>query len=123
MLLFLYRKKDITHAEFRDHYEYIHVPLARELTGSLFPSLHVRRYIERSPDGEPNVLIGEKSGRECDVVVEVAFANKEASQAFFAATNSGEIQERLKKDGAQFLDWDMMRVVKVGDAFETRRES
>lgn len=122
LLLFLYRKDGITHAEFRDHYEYIHIPLTRELTGSLFPSLHSRRYIERSPDGEPNVLVGNKSGDECDAVVEVAFRDEEAAQAFFAATNNGEIEERLRKDIAQFLNRERMRVVKIGESFETRRD-
>ncbi|GJC80867.1 hypothetical protein ColLi_03705 [Colletotrichum liriopes] len=122
LLLFIYRKKGITHAEFRDHYEYIHVPLTRELTGSLFPSLHSRRYIERSSEGEPNVLIGDKTEQECDAVVEVAFKDEEAAQAFFAATNTGEVEERLRKDTAQFLDREKLRILKIGDAFETRRE-
>ncbi|KAJ0165226.1 hypothetical protein CTA2_11953 [Colletotrichum tanaceti] len=124
LLLFLYRKDGITHAEFRDHYEYIHIPLTRELTGSLFPSLHARRYIERSPDGGANVLVGDKSaaGDECDAVVEIAFRDEEAARAFFAATNNGEVEDRLRKDTAHFLDRERMRVVKIGESFETRRD-
>ncbi|OLN85655.1 hypothetical protein CCHL11_08308 [Colletotrichum chlorophyti] len=121
LLVYLYRKKGISHAEFRDHYEYIHIPLTRELTGSLFPSLHARRYIERSqPEDKPVVLIGDKSLDEYDAVVDVAFKNEEAAQAFFAATNSGKVAERLRKDNEQFLDWQRVRIVKVGDVFETR---
>ncbi|GKT46856.1 uncharacterized protein ColSpa_07037 [Colletotrichum spaethianum] len=107
LVLFLYRKEGITHAE--------------ELTGSLFPSIHSRRYIERSSEGQPNVLIGDKSGQECDAVVEIAFKDEEAAQAFFAATNAGETQQRLRKDTAQFLDGEKLRMVKVGEAFETHR--
>ncbi|KAI3536152.1 HypE protein [Colletotrichum abscissum] len=122
LVLFLYRKKDITHAEFRDHYEYIHIPLTRELTGSRFPSLHSRRYIERSPKDEPTVLIGKSTGEEPDAVVEIGFKNEEAAQAFFDVTNSGEVEERLRKDNAQFLDWERLKIMRIGDVFETRRE-
>lgn len=127
MLLYLHRKEGISHAEFKDHYEYIHIPLTRELTGSLFPSLHARRYIARAPaeDGSgdaPVVLVGDKTADECDAVVEVAFKDEEAAQAFFAATNSGEVGERLRKDNEQFLDWSKLKIMRISETFETRRE-
>ncbi|KAF4429529.1 hypothetical protein CFRS1_v014513 [Colletotrichum fructicola] len=107
MLIFLHRKEGLSHAEFKDHYENVHVPLTKELTGSLFPMLHSRRYIARSPDdGKPMVLAGAKGEDEADAVVEVAFKDEAAAQAFFAATNSGEAMERLKKDNEQFLNWE-----------------
>ncbi|KAL0931205.1 uncharacterized protein CTRU02_213940 [Colletotrichum truncatum] len=124
MLLFLHRKEGITHAEFKDHYEYVHVPLTRELTGSLFPLLHSRKYIERSPDdGKPVVLMGENVEHEADAVVEVVFKDDDAAQAFFAATNSGEAAERLKMDTDQFLDRGKIRAVKISGSFETREET
>ncbi|KAF9877512.1 hypothetical protein CkaCkLH20_05212 [Colletotrichum karsti] len=114
----------MTHAEFKDHYENVHVPLTRELTGSLFPSLHARRYIERSPeDGKPVVLVGAKVDEEADAVVEVAFKDEQAAQAFFAATNTGEAMERLKEDNAKFLAWEKVRILKVSEMFETRGDA
>ncbi|KAJ0285227.1 hypothetical protein COL940_003644 [Colletotrichum noveboracense] len=117
MLIFLHRKEGRSHAEFRDHYENVHVPLTKELTGSLFPMLHSRRYIERSPDdGKAMVLAGAKGEDEADAVVEVAFKDEAAAQAFFAATNSGEAMERLKKDNEQFLNWEKVRILKISEA-------
>ncbi|KAK2012366.1 hype protein [Colletotrichum eremochloae] len=128
LLLFLYRKEGMTHAEFKDHYEYIHIPLARELTGSLFPSFHLRRYIERSPPevtftALPTAGNAAPGGpEECDAVVEFGFADEGAAQAFFEAIGTGTVEERLRKDTEQFLNWNRTRMVKVADALETRRE-
>ncbi|KAI8196649.1 Alkaline ceramidase YDC1 [Colletotrichum sp. SAR 10_70] len=116
MLIFLHRKEGLSHAEFKDHYENVHVPLTKELTGSLFPMLHSRRYIERSlDDGKAMVLAGAKGEDEADAVVEVAFKDEAAAQAFFAATNSGEAMERLKKDNEQFLNWEKLRILKISE--------
>ncbi|EQB48897.1 HypE protein [Colletotrichum gloeosporioides Cg-14] len=116
MLIFLHRKEGLSHAEFKDHYENVHVPLTKELTGSLFPMLHSRRYIERSPDdGKAMVLAGAKGEDEADAVVEVAFKDEAAAQAFFAATNSGEAMDRLKKDNEQFLNWEKLRILKISE--------
>ncbi|KAF4876862.1 hypothetical protein CGCSCA1_v003965 [Colletotrichum siamense] len=124
MLIFLHRKEGLSHAEFKDHYENVHVPLTKELTGSLFPMLHSRRYIERSPDdGKAMVLAGAKGEDEADAVVEVAFKDEAAAQAFFAATNSGEAMERLKKDNEQFLNWGKLRILKISEVCETRGDS
>ncbi|KAI8236629.1 Alkaline ceramidase YDC1 [Colletotrichum sp. SAR 10_99] len=121
MLIFLHRKEGLSHAEFKDHYENVHVPLTKELTGSLFPMLHSRRYIQRSPeDGKPMVLAGAKGEDEADAVVEVAFKDEAAAQAFFAATNSGEAMERLKKDNEQFLNWEKLRILKISEASKYR---
>ncbi|KAF6832681.1 hypothetical protein CMUS01_06831 [Colletotrichum musicola] len=123
LIIFLHRKPGTTHAEFRDHYEYVHIPLTRELTGSLFPTLHARRYIDQGA-----ALMGggddKKEGEtEADAVVEVAFRDEQAAQAFFAATNAGEAAERLRKDNEQFLDWQRVKVLKVSEAFETRGDA
>ncbi|KAF6799398.1 hypothetical protein CSOJ01_12541 [Colletotrichum sojae] len=113
LIIFLHRKPGTTHAEFRDHYEYVHIPLTRELTGSLFPTLHARRYIDQGA-----ALMGGEA--EADAVVEVAFRDEAAAQAFFAAANAGEAAERLRKDNEQFLDWQRVKVLRVSESFETR---
>ncbi|TDZ35225.1 hypothetical protein CTRI78_v011518 [Colletotrichum trifolii] len=121
MLIYLHRKPGTTHAEFKDHYENVHVPLTRELTGSLFPQLHSRRYIERSADDDKAVvLVGSKEHEDADAIVEVAFKDEAAAQAFFGATNTGEARERLEEDNEKFLNWEKVRILKISDVCETR---
>lgn len=125
LLIFLHRKPGTTHAEFRDHYERVHIPLTRELTGSSFPSLHARRYVDQAASAALMPSSGSANNKEseADAVVEVAFRDERAAQAFFAATNAGEAAERLRRDNEQFLDWERVKVLKVSEVCETRGDA
>ena len=98
LILFVRRRPDLTHDEFKSRYESGHAPLAR----SVLPLLrnYVRNYLSRMPGGpEP----------EYDVVTEFWFdslADLEETVRW-AGTEEGQV---LARDEAEFMDRSSMRV-------------
>ena len=119
-------------AEFQTHYDTKHVPMLQRLTGSAFPTSHVRRYIEReifetTPEGAtqrnsrtPAVVIwGKQSDFDYDVLAEMTFADQAAFGAFGAALNAPENAKELAAMEESFLDTTQNCAVVVGNVSET----
>ena len=103
VLIFSSRKAGTNPAEFQECYDTKHVPLLKRLTGSAFPTSHIRRYVARqpaetSPEGAtqrnsrfPAVVIwGKQSDFDYDVIAELTFPDPVAFQAFGAALMAPE---------------------------------
>lgn len=113
VLIFASRKPGTTPQEFRDHYEGIHMPLVKELTGDHFPQIHRRRYIhraegkgdtERNPNHPATVLLGTQADFDYDVVGELIFPDATASRAFLGAMQNPETAGPINADAEKFVD-------------------
>lgn len=132
VLIFVYRKHDISPAAFKDHLENTHVPLLESIGGDHFPKVYVRRYIQRSEHatfsahaGTTNVtypatvLRGTQTDFEYDAISEMRFEDEQAFQAFFALVSSEEAAKRIAEDEEMFIDRERLRGVVVGDIVVT----
>lgn len=131
VVLFAYRKPGMSPEAFRDHYETVHVPLMKELGGSLFPVSHTRQYISRTkahfPDAEqpyPPVLIsGSPSDFSYDAITEMVFEAKDDFLKFSAILASPEVAPKVAQDCGAFLDMTRApSMVVMEPKCETRRD-
>ncbi|KAB8256545.1 EthD domain-containing protein [Aspergillus pseudonomiae] len=123
-LLYVTRKSGTTPAEFRAHYETVHIPLIQKLTGADFPLSHRRVYPARPVPGEDNsfpatVLIGAQEDFTFDVVVEVTFRDEAACKVFTARRQEPGTKELVDADEEKFLDPTKFKAVVLGEVQET----
>jgi uncharacterized protein (TIGR02118 family) len=107
IVMMVRRRSDLTHEQFRDHYEKVHAPLAQ----SLFTTLrgYVRNYAQ-------NTLAGAETG--FDVITELWFDDEQGWKEAVAAmaTPGGQA---LQMDEESFMDRPAtvaMRVQEFGSA-------
>jgi len=94
VLGFLSMKDGMEMQEFIDYYEYHHVPLICSLAPT--PIVYKRRYVRQEEN-----LASEGGAVDFDVITELAFADREAFQAWMAhLLASGKVAA----DEAKFLD-------------------
>lgn len=107
------RRQDITPEQYRDHYENVHIPLMKNLTGDTFPVSHVRHYVKRTedPNGSADlpfpadVLMGTQADFEFDAVAILTWRDKahfDSNWAFFEDEEFGKI---ISEDEAKFSEW------------------
>ncbi|KAB8067925.1 EthD domain-containing protein [Aspergillus leporis] len=123
-LMFVTRKSGITPAEFKTHYETVHIPLIKGLAGSAFPLSHRRLYLARSPSsGEDTfpaaVLLGSQEDFSYDAIVELTFKDEAAFKHFFARRQEPGTKELIDVDEEKFLDATKFKAVVLGEVNET----
>ncbi|KAL2793193.1 EthD domain-containing protein [Aspergillus keveii] len=123
---FLYatRKAGITPAEFKTHYDTVHVPLIQSLGGDALPIYHKRFYLARPLAGEDStypaaVVLGAQEEFPYDCITEIAFENEEKFKEFFAKRMQPGIKEAIDADEEKFLDSTKLKLVILGDVSET----
>jgi len=121
ILIFITRKSNISHSDFKKHYETSHIPLLQFYGGENFPKSHKRHYLQfsDSDNGQPTVLHGDKAAFDFDVIAEVRFDDEAAYKAFLGALAGEEVTKTLKIDEDKFINREKMRIVVVGDVHET----
>lgn len=89
------------------------MPLIISMSGETLPTTYKRRYTHRDETHQPNVtgsfgtrLIPSDGGPgvQYDVITELVFPSKEASDAWFLRVNLGENGEKVRDDEEVFLD-------------------
>ena len=115
-LLFVTRRPDLTHEEFRRYYEQVHVPLVTSLR-PVQPLIYRRNYL--APGRDPNAqshMEGRDPGKTIsfDCVTEIVFANRRD-----AAPPPPGIVEQLRRDEENFIAPDglSIHVVEVAEEF------
>ena len=106
-ILLLKRKKGMTRAEFRHHYETSHVMLAKKFLGHLF--LDYRRHFpidSIKPSGEEAWFADEGF----DAITKVDFKDQAAFDEFKRLCSLPHIKEALVEDEKRFLDREAVRV-------------
>ncbi|KAI9719477.1 MAG: hypothetical protein M1828_006184 [Chrysothrix sp. TS-e1954] len=122
VLMPVFRKEGLSPADFKKHYEDVHVPLISSIFGDLMPARYTRHYVDRSkdPPHDATMLIGQASDVPYDCLTELAFADQEKLDAFNAVFYKPEIQEKIQGDEANFMQHDKMMAVKLEDVCESR---
>ncbi|KAL4961077.1 EthD domain-containing protein [Aspergillus stella-maris] len=123
-LLYVTRKPGTTPAEFKTHYETVHVPLIKELAGDLFPLSHRRLYLARPSPGEDGsypvaAVLGDQEDFTYDCITELTFSDEKAMQVFFAKRMEPSTKEVVEEDENKFLQADKLKLVVLGDVQET----
>ncbi|KAH8901730.1 hypothetical protein GQ53DRAFT_815178 [Thozetella sp. PMI_491] len=101
LVLFIYRKSNISTAHFRKHYEEIHIPKMKQLFGENFPQTHVRRYVPRQND----IANSPKSTTpEMDCITELTFRDQQHFKDFMAISSIESVAGEIGTDCADFMD-------------------
>jgi len=125
LILFITRNPTLTSDEFRDHYEYTHIPLCRSLIGAAWPTTFRRRYLARihragfggpaNPDHPLLTLRGDLLHEDYDCIAELSFASEPHFQLFYRSIYAKENAAVLAKDEERFLEPGKTRAVVVGE--------
>lgn len=125
ILILAWRKSGMAPEEFKYHYDNVHVPLVRELSGPHFPLFHRRHYIQRSKqqDGtyHATVISGDQEDFGFDCVAELEYEDEAHFQASGAALGSPEAGKRIYEDCIKFMDMTKAQIVVLGEVQEDKR--
>lgn len=107
----IYRKSGITSREFRDHYENVHLPLMRKISGELFPESHTRRYISFDAGQDTSecrapaqILAGSPSHFDFAAISEIIYRDMDHFEAHSALLQSKEHKTTVSEDCEKFMD-------------------
>ncbi|ORY18568.1 EthD domain-containing protein [Clohesyomyces aquaticus] len=136
IVLFVSRKPGLSTAQFKDHYENVHMAILKSVAGSTFPVSHTRKYVARVDSGAgiragvspgpgatsstPVVLVGDVKEVDWDAYAELTFRDALHFQQFFAVVNEPEAAEKIQEDEVKFSDADKFKVVVLGETTSTR---
>ena len=126
-----YRKPKLNPQAFRHHYDNIHVPLVKSLSGAKFPLSHTRHYIQRDHQGGGHdkandtfpavTLIGSPEDFSYDAYTELVFEDESAFREFQAVVSEPKVAARIREDEELFMDWRRSRAVVVDQMSQTIR--
>ncbi|KAF1947663.1 hypothetical protein EJ02DRAFT_1484 [Clathrospora elynae] len=129
VVLFITRNPDLNFEQFRDYYEYKHIPLSHSLLAAHWPIDFKRRYLARitrkgfggpaNPDRPPLMLRGEMNELDCDCIAEMSFSNEAHFQCFYKKVYEKENAAILVKDEERFMEQGKMQVIVVGETWHT----
>lgn len=122
----LQRRAGISRKDFIQYYENVHAPLIMT-QAKPFATSYTRSYLDYDDPytiiRDPAVLaLMEKGQQPFDVITELAFHDRAALEAYFAAGRDQRISERKAEDEANFLNRDAMQVVMVSDVRTTPQQ-
>lgn len=104
LLMFGRRKEGLTPDQYRDHYENVHIPLMRNLTGDTFPLTHERHYVKRDgpPDFPAAILTGEQADFDFDAVAVLTYRDEAHFDANWAFFEDEDFSKIIKEDEEKF---------------------
>lgn len=120
LLMFGARKEGLTPSQYRSHYENVHIPLMRNLTGDTFPLTHVRHYVKRGgpPDFPAAVLTGSSQADfDYDAVAVLTYRDQAHFDANWAFFEDEETAGVIREDEEKFSAWT--RGVFIGETAVT----
>lgn len=142
VVAFIRRKEGITPAEFRKHYDTVHVPLLKSLVGSTFPFSHTRNYVTRTPiddpsssdlqEGEPSgnvkkgafepiLYMGQATDVSYDSITFMVWEDKAAFDRFNKLFSTEEVYGRIAEDNENFVDRRFRLAYAVDEPVVTHR--
>ncbi|RAR07926.1 dimeric alpha-beta barrel domain-containing protein [Stemphylium lycopersici] len=129
IMLFVTRSHTLTSEQFRDHYEYRHIPLVHSLLRQCWPISFKRRYLARisragfggpaNPDRPPLMLRGEMNELDCDCISEVTFQDEAHFHTFYRNIYAKENAAIIARDEENFLERGKTRIIVVGESWCT----
>ncbi|OJJ01765.1 hypothetical protein ASPVEDRAFT_28410 [Aspergillus versicolor CBS 583.65] len=117
VVLHVYRRSDLSPAEFKKHYEETHIPLMKSIGGEAFPLSHTRQYISHT-----NLVSEAQSDVGYDAISRMVFEDQSTFETFRGLLQSPENVSRVTEDCSQFLDLSKApQIVVIEDVCDTRR--
>jgi uncharacterized protein (TIGR02118 family) len=101
------RKPGLSRAEFIDHYEAGHAPLARKC----FPQ--IVQYRRNFVDLKGAIMMPGMPAPDFDSVTEIWYRDREAYDEMLSTHHLEKVQETIEADERKFLDQSMTRMIKV----------
>ncbi|KAL4925299.1 EthD domain-containing protein [Aspergillus undulatus] len=125
-LLYVTRKSGMTPAEFKAHYETVHVPFIKSLAGDDFPLSHRRLYLARPAPGDDDsypvaVVVGSQEDFPYDAITELTFPDETTLKRFFKRRMEQGTKGTVDADEEKFLDGSKLKLVILGEVNETTR--
>lgn len=114
-LLLVHRKLGLSTADFRHHYENVHVPLLKSLAGSLFPLSHTRQYTQPVGEGRGAADNG------IDCVTEMQFETASDFMKFSEFLVSGSNAPKVQEDCEAFMEPSKTTVLIMEEAVKTTK--
>lgn len=113
MIMFFRRRPDLTAAQFRDHYENRHVPLAT----SLFPYFkdYRRNYVRHDLQHRRADAEGSDGGFGFDVITELTFAEPGDYERMVRQMADPATREQVIEDELKFMDRSATIVLMVDE--------
>ena len=96
---FMKRLPNVTHEQFRDHYEKVH-----RLIGEKYLSKYTIRYTRKYLTPFPDPVTGNEPPRAFDAVTEIWYADKAAYDAANAQFSDPAVMKEIMDDVRNFLD-------------------
>lgn len=115
VLLLVHRKSGLSTADFRHHYENVHVPLLKSLAGSLFPLSHTRQYTQTISEGRGAADNG------IDCVTEMQFETASDFAKFSEFLASASVAPKVQEDCEAFMDSSKTTVLIREEAIRTSK--
>lgn len=100
------RKAGTTPKQFRDHYENVHMPMMRKLSGDQFPEMHTRYYLQRE-GSEPfpaAVMMGDQKDFEYDNITIFTYRDKKHFEDNYALFGDEETRKMIAEDEKKFAE-------------------
>lgn len=114
----IYRKSGITNREFRGHYENVHLPLMRKISGDLFPEAHARLYIpfdagqdKSDRQATAQVLAGSPENFNFAAISEITYRDMDHFAAHSALLQSDEHKNAVAEDCDKFMDVTQQAII------------
>jgi hypothetical protein len=118
IFVFIPRKAGISHEDFKQHLETIHMPLLQFYGGERFPKHHKRHYLQFDKIDQPTIIRGTAAG--FDAISEASFADEAAFHAFLGALKVEDASKVIRADEEKFCNVEKLSVIVVGDVREIK---
>ena len=109
VLIFGFRAPNITHAEYKNHYDNVHVPLAKSIAGPAWPLSHTRHYY-----GGNASLAAISAPMEWDSMAVLTFKDDTHAFKFSSVLGTPEAAARIHADEKLFMAEGSPKMVVIG---------
>ena len=96
----------LTLTQYKNHYDNIHVPLVRNLTGENFPLLHTRYYVGGTP-----AFVNASAKVDWDSMAVMSFRDQAQAVGFLGVLGREEVNEVVRRDEEEFMAGEPSTVV------------
>ena len=96
----------LTLPEYKNHYNNIHVPLVRNLTGENFPPLHTRYYVGGTP-----AFVNASAKVDWDSMAVMSFRDQAQAVGFMGVLGREDVKEVVRRDEEEFMGAEPRTVI------------
>ncbi|OSS45709.1 hypothetical protein B5807_09622 [Epicoccum nigrum] len=96
----------LTLTQYKHHYDNVHVPLVRNLTGANFPPLHTRYYVGGNP-----AFVNASAKVDWDSMAIMSFRDQAQAVGFMGVLGREEVAEVVRRDEEEFMAGEPRTVI------------